>query len=132
MPSVIAKAYFCPKCHSPSVSFSNLSGVASAGASCDACGWKGEKRELVAKAFQHEMGSEDEVLQRFTRDFRNMLAKECLLPISKWLNKWGFLPSDPKEQQKALIRYTTEVAKACITSILQTRHAMEKEHINVS
>ena len=133
MGEVVAKAYFCPRCHSPSVSYSQLESVASSPASCGACSWKGDKKDLVVTAYRHDMGAENEVLDRFVRDFRNLMGQtQISLPIAQWLNKWGFLPNDPKTQHKVLAKYVTAVSKAAITAILETRAEMEKERVNAS
>lgn len=133
MKGTAGKAYFCPRCHSPAVSFTQLEGVSDSPASCSACHWRGGKKDLVVTAYQHDMGSEDEVLTRFVRDFRNLMGQPAIaLPIAQWLNKWGFLPNDPSQQHKVLARYITAVAKGAITAVLQTREELEKDRVNVS
>lgn len=125
------QAYFCPRCHSPLVSFSAL-GLGESPASCGACNWKGARADLATTPFVHGGGSEEEVLQRLVLEFRKLFTKEWLLSMARWLNKWGFMPADAKAQPAALARYMDAVAKAAITSILQTRAEMEKAKANVS
>lgn len=126
----VSKALFCPRCHSPSVEFGVLAGQSPA--KCLACGWAGTRDDLLASPFSHNMGSEEEVLMRFVNDFRNMVAKDFAVVLGRFLTRWGFLPQEPREMSKALAKYIQNIAKATITSVLQTRQEIEKEKINAS
>jgi hypothetical protein len=132
MNPTVAKAQFCPRCHSPAVEFGTVI-VESGPAKCNACGWAGTRKELLVTPYMHNMGSDEQVLTQFVSDFRGVFTKECAVAIGRWLARWGFLAKDdPKEQAKALAKYMTNISRACITAILETRQAIEKEKKNVS
>ena len=128
----IDEAKFCPRCNSPSVEYATLVLTVDSKASCEACGWKGMRADLLTSPVVHDMGSPDEVVQRFVSDFRNVIAKECGITFARWLSRWGFLPADAKGQAICLGRYLTAIARASITAVLDERKKIEKERVNVS
>jgi hypothetical protein len=127
----IDKALFCPRCHSPAVEFGIML-LDQAPATCNACGWKGLRGDLLAAPYLHNMGNGEEILQRFVNDFRNIIAKDFAVVLGRFLTRWGFLPQEPKEMSKALAKYIQNIAKATITAVLQTRQDIEKEKMNAS
>jgi hypothetical protein len=130
--TTVGKANFCPRCHSPAVEFGTIISD-QAPTQCNACNWKGTRSELLVTPYVHNMGTEEEMLTRFVSDFRNVFSKDCAVIIGRWLVRWGFLPKeDAKEQVKELSKYITNIAKASISAILQTRQQIEKEKKNVS
>lgn len=126
-----SKAYFCPRCHSPAITYAVLGGKTDE-SHCDACGWRGTQGDLLLSSFKHSTGSEEQMLQAFVTDLRNLVAKECFLPYGRWLRKWGFIPDDPDEQRRLMTLYVIAIAKASVTAILQTRRDLEKARIDVS
>ena len=130
MTPTVDTVLFCPKCHSPAVEYGTLI-IAETPASCKACGWKGERGDLLVVPYAHNQGAQEEVLIRFVNDYRTVFAKDCAVVIGRWLTRWGFLPQDPKEMSKVLAKYIQNIAKASISAILQTRQDFEKEKVHV-
>ena len=117
------KAYFCPQCNSPSVEIAELVGGL---CTCMDCRWKGVKDDLVVHVFQHELGSNEEVIQQFAREFKGIIGRHFAGPLAQLLHKWGFFMSNPP-QPTELTRYAVAVGKASIDAILKVRAEMEKE-----
>lgn len=112
----------CPACSSPSIHFPM---IGSKRAQCVSCGWEGITSELIGAPFKHEMGSNEAVLQSMVADLRNLLAENFGLTFGQFLRKWGFLPETITA--KELSQYVVAVAKATLTSILETREKIEKD-----
>lgn len=126
MSTTTDRAYFCPTCGSSDVEASPLVGGE---ASCSCCLWKGFTTDLVVHVFQHDLGSSEEVLQAFAREFKNLLGKHMASPLAALLHKWGFFTTvspTPKE----LTRYMNAVAISSLTAILDVRRQLEKERIH--
>ena len=120
-------SYFCPKCQSPLVTFSNLSG---GDASCQACNWKGPNNELLGYQFESGFSNADEVVAAFAKDIKLLLAREGVgLKIGQLIIKWGFVTSI---DVPTLSRYVAAVAKGMALAVLEERRAIEKEKQSVS
>lgn len=121
------QALFCPKCASALVDYSAL---ADEGARCNACGWSGRRSELMTTPFTHETGDSDQVMIHFVGDLREMLSKHFAIPFGLFLQKWGFLPEEPKAMAAALARYVTAVARVSVRAVFEERMRIEKERAN--
>lgn len=122
-------AYFCPKCQSPSVRIPKptILGSEQAGvpAHCNACSWEGPPSELIAAPFKHEFKDDTEIAETMAKDLRTMLAATAAQTYGRFLLKWGFLDQPITTAQ--LGRYMTNIAKAVITSVVETRKQMTEE-----
>lgn len=112
-------AYFCPSCGSPTVERSVLAGGA---ASCNACRWNGKNEDLHAVPFEHDFGSPQAVLERFTVEFTGAIAKYLALPLGSLLLKWGFIGR--AELKTDLAIYMRGIAVAAAKSIFETRDGL--------
>lgn len=123
-------AYFCPKCHSPSLRIpkttilgSEQAGVA---AHCNACGWEGPPSELVKHLFKHEFQSEAEIAEMLMKDLRNVIAKTAAQTYGVFLMKWGFLDQPITAHQLAI--YLEAIAKAIIPAVVAARQRIVEEN----
>lgn len=118
----------CPECGHSLVDFSEIVDTAE----CRGCSWKGKKAELLAIPISHTMGSKDDVAGAFVMDFRRVLSQEMVLPIARFLKRWGFLPEkDPGDKVLATIlnRYLRVFARSFLSTLLTERAAIERERI---
>jgi hypothetical protein len=118
----------CPECGSPAVAL--VSPVFSASPAspcvCKACGWEGNKNQLVGIPFSHDWGSDEGLIEALMSDLRVLLAKEVGKTFVGFLIRWGFMPSP---DSKLLARYLSRIAKAVIEAVLNERLELEKERI---
>lgn len=122
-------AYACPKCGSPSVSFSSLEGGEAA---CKPCGWLGVRGDLLAMPFNNDYGSQDAIFSTLTQEWKQIFGKFSI-DVGRFLVHWGFLVVKPGQQKvaaTALARYLAAMATASLTAVLQEREKFEKERIN--
>ncbi len=125
-PNTTSVVQLCPKCGSASLSTDGSSLVTpDADVSCKGCGWSGRQGEVIGAVFQHQMGSDEQILKTIVNDLRNSVAQHLTVPIGRFLLKWGFInrPIDARE----LSRYSVAVAQAMLRAIFETREQMEKE-----
>lgn len=116
--------HFCPRCSGAAVNFSQVAGLAD----CSSCGWKGVLSELVTTVIQHDLGSNEKLLETFAVDMRNLFSKTAAKPLALFLKDWGFLPeSDPAQQVKFLSRYMAAMARAMVRAVIEEREKIEKE-----
>lgn len=122
------KAYFCPSCGSASLSISAL-----AGGECDClnCPWVGVKEDLDVYIFQHESGSNDEMLLQFASDFKTLIGRHVAAPLAKLLFKWGFFTTNPPAPEE-LTRYAIAVGKASVQAILAVKKELEAERVHAT
>ena len=111
----------CPACGSADIEM--VETVLSA--SCNGCSWAGSIEDLVVQAFQHEMGSDEQIFKAMVTDLRNILAKDFLDSFGKFLLKWGFISSGVTPV--ILSRYVIAVAQATMSAILEERRKIEQE-----
>jgi predicted RNA-binding Zn-ribbon protein involved in translation (DUF1610 family) len=123
-----AAVYLCPECGSPAII--EAAGVAllilsKEGVYCRACGWGGERADLLTQKFKHEMGSDEKLVQTMVEDLRNVLAGNFAKSFGGFLMKWGFIGSNvtPKE----LSQYVVAIAQATMQAILDTRRKIVQE-----
>lgn len=120
------KAYFCPSCGSSSITSSALAG---GDAHCNTCPWKGVTVDLVVHVFKHDLGTSEQVVETFAREFQSALGTHFVTPLAALLYKWGFFTTDPP-QPNELKRYAIAVTKASINAILEIRRELEKERVH--
>lgn len=97
-------------------------------ADCVSCGWKGGISELVSTVIQHDLGSDERLLEVFATDLRNLFSKTAAKPLALFLRNWGFLPEvDPTQQVKFLARYMAAMSRAMVRSVIEEREKIEKE-----
>lgn len=130
---------FCPRCGSPSIEFKSI-GLLDEGAvpaKCCACDWTGTTSELLASPIQHDQGSDDEMLERWSSELRNLYA-ECMgKPFAKFLARWGFLPALSKDSTQAEVgdagvlfaRYVAVMGTASAAAVLGLRRQLEVERV---
>lgn len=121
-------AYFCPKCHSPSVEVRTvgiLTSDNSAPASCMSCRWSGFEKDLVQSAFKHEFKSDDEIADTMMRELRNLLSKTAAQSYGRFLLKWGFLDMPISGLQ--LAHYMDAIAKTVVRTIIETRKQLVED-----
>lgn len=121
-------AFFCPGCGSSAVDTQALAGTAS----CRACEWSGLDSLLIVAPIEHGLGSKDNIAYAVIQDLRIALAKDCAVPLGRFLLKWGFLAAADTPQgviidNEQLGRYMTAIQAAVYTAILAEREAIEKE-----
>lgn len=120
--------YACPECASPSVEYSALEGGE---ATCKACGWKGQKGDLLAVPFVNKFGTEEEVLMAIRSEWRNIFGKFGT-ELGRFLVRWGFMAVDPDDAvgtKKALTRYLTAMASSSLVAVMQERQKIERERV---
>lgn len=117
-------AYFCPKCSNPVEIQSSLQG-APIPVQCGGCGWRGVHLELHAAPFKHEFRDDNEIADLMGKDLRTMLAQTAAQTYGRFLLKWGFL--DQPIMPAQLGRYMTAIAKAVVTTVVETRKQMTEE-----
>lgn len=126
-PNTTSLVTLCPSCGSASVDVvgGTILNAPDAPSTCKGCGWEGRRDQLVGAVFQHQMGSDAQILHTIVNDLRNSVAKQLSLPIGRFLLKWGFLntPVDARE----LSRYMVAVAQAMLRAVFETREQIEKE-----
>ena len=116
-------AYFCSRCGSASVEYSQLSG---GNASCNACGWEGKTEQLMQHAFKQEQGSNEEMLRQMMNDIRKVYAGSAA-DLAVFLHKWGFISAmNPKE----VTRYVAAIGSSTLQAVLRVRQEIEKERIH--
>lgn len=124
-----SSARFCPKCGSPSLVINTLANEVS----CDGCQWVGKPEELVVAPFEHDLGSDAQVLEIFVREFRNAFAKVAAKDIGLLLKKWGFIPEgNPLVQVQLLSRFFETMSRAMVQAVLEERKKIEKELSNAN
>ncbi len=116
-------AYFCPACGSSSVEFGTLTGSKS---KCNACEWEGRVEQLMQHAFDHEHGSDENVVREMMNDFRKLYAANTQ-GLAMFLVKWGFLAT---LDTKVITRYLAAMSAASLTAVLRVRQEIEKERVN--
>lgn len=123
--STKASVKLCPKCGSSAITPPGTAFSPASQSTCGGCGWSGRADELVAARFEHELGSDEQVLQTMMTDLRNVLSKDFAKSFGAFLMKWGFISAavTPKE----LSQYVVAVAKATMVAMLETRQEIEKE-----
>jgi Zn-finger nucleic acid-binding protein len=116
----------CPKCLSTAVDGGEL---AESPASCRVCGWVGVTAELQASTFQHDYGSEAEIMEQFFRATRNVIMAGLASQLGELLVRFGFLdPRWPADRLKRVsIRYAIAVARAIVDGIFKERLQLEKD-----
>lgn len=121
--------YMCPSCSSTFVELGEgtLSGTG-ATVQCRACPWAGSENELIAAAFQHNMGSHTDLTQALVNDLRLVLAKEFAASFGIFLLKWGFVESPVPPL--LLGRYISAIAKAVLGAVIKERSLLEREKVN--
>lgn len=116
--------YFCPRCNGAAINYSQVAGIAD----CASCGWKGGLSELVSTVIEHDLGSDEKLLEVFALDMRNLFSKTAAKPLALFLRNWGFLPeADPTLQVKFLARYMAAMARAMVRAVIEEREKIEKE-----
>jgi hypothetical protein len=116
--------YFCPRCNSAAVNTSPVAGTAD----CTSCRWKGTLSELVTTSIEHDLGSDEKLLDTFATELRNLFAKTAATPLALFLKNWGFVPEkDAAQQAKFLARYMAAMARAMVRSVIEEREKIEKE-----
>lgn len=130
-----ALALFCPECGSPSLQGEEFSSIQvfernHSQFECKSCGWKGERRKLLASPFKHEFDSDDALRDALYKDLRNLLAKDAGKAYAEFLVKWGFI--SPPLTSEALTRYLKAIAKGTLSSIVLERAKIEQEETNGS
>ncbi len=112
-------AYFCPQCGNPTIERSSLAGGAAA---CKACEWKGKSDDLHAVPFEHDFGSGEEAMARFTGEVSNIVAAKVGHDIGALLMKWGFLK--PEKIAEEFPVYGRALAVAVVKALLETREGL--------
>jgi hypothetical protein len=116
--------YFCPRCNGAAVNVSQVAGLAD----CVSCGWQGGLSELISTVIQHDLGSDEKLLETFATDMRNLFSKTAAKPLALFLRNWGFLPeADPAKQVRFLARYMAAMARAMVRAVIEEREKIEKE-----
>lgn len=125
---MISEVYFCPQCGSSSLKLPELTGGI---AVCLGCGWSGATSELIVTAFQHEEGTDTQVIERFMGELRTAVSKELAIDLGRILVKWGFLNNGPSGiNPKELSKYLTGISRSILTSVLTTRQEIERDRLN--
>lgn len=119
------KAYFCPKCNSPSLTIPTLVGGQ---ATCSACSWKGVKEDLLVHYFEHDLGSDTAVAEALARDFKKLMGEHVAKPLATLLYKWGFFRGAPTPTE--LTRYIVAMAGASMKALIEERNKMELERVH--
>jgi hypothetical protein len=119
-----AVARFCPHCASAAITESLLDGTAH----CESCKKEFKSTELVTTPFTHDMSSDEQVVEVFFKELRNIFARNAAKDIGELLVKWGFLPStNIVVQKKMLIRFFESMSKAMAVAVFDERKKMETE-----
>lgn len=112
-------AYFCPQCGGPAVDRSALAGGT---ASCRACSWAGKNEDLHGVPFEHDFGSGDAALARFTSEIASIVAQHLGHAVGAVLLKWGFIQGDKIASELPV--YGKAIAVAAAKAILETREGL--------
>lgn len=121
-----SETYFCPTCGGSDVEVPALVGAT---ASCRSCGWTGTAKDMAVYQFEHDLGSNEEVLRAFFHDVRTIFAKGAGVQVAALLVKWGFMDTaDPK----TLARYLSAGAKSFVQGLIDERRQLEKERTHGS
>lgn len=127
-----AAVYMCPQCSSTLLDMHE--GLLVAGSDgmvrCNACSWQGTENELLASAFQHNMGSHTDLTQALINDLRRVLSLTFAESFGAFLIKWGFVASPVTPLM--LGRYVAAIAKAVLAAVIKERALIERERTNVS
>ena len=116
-------AYFCSACGSSSVEYGSLTGSS---ASCKACKWSGTTEQLMQHAFEHEHGSDTQVLTSMMNDLRQLYAKNAT-ELAIFLSKWGFIEGLNK---KEIARYLAAISSASLRAVIKVRQGLEEERVD--
>lgn len=115
-------SYFCPKCQSPLVTLSVLSG---GNAKCGACSWEGNNRELLGYHFDSGFDNPEAILKTFAHDIKMLMARGGMgVAIGQLIVKWGFVN---KMTVPILSRYMAAVARGIASAVLEERKNIELE-----
>jgi hypothetical protein len=115
-------SYFCPKCQSPLVTLSVLTGGR---AHCEKCEWSGDNRDLIGYQFQSGFDNPDEILRAFAHDIKMLMARGGMaVEIGQLIIKWGFVT---KMTVPILSRYVAAIARGIASAVLEERMKIEKE-----
>lgn len=115
------RAYFCPKCGSPSLDMSVLVG---GDATCKSCDWKGKNVDLLAHSFEHDLGSHEQMTEIFVWEVINTLARIGSIQFGRLLSKWGFVDLESPDISKELRMYMWKAGKAVAVSFIETRESI--------
>jgi hypothetical protein len=121
---------FCPKCGSSAVTFSGALLVhadTESSASCDSCGWQGKTSNLLTSQIRHNQGSDEQLLEKWSSELRNIYAKVMGPPLAKFLAQWGFLGTDPAHRAKLFALYVAAMGSASAHALLETRKLIALE-----
>lgn len=116
-------AYFCPACGSSSVEFGTLTGSKG---KCNACDWTGKTEQLMQHAFEHQHGTDENIVRDMMNDFRKLYAASTR-HLAVFLVKWGFLDT---LEPKLVTRYVAAMAAASLTAVFRVRQEIEKERVD--
>jgi hypothetical protein len=115
-------SYFCPKCQSPLVTLSALTGGQ---AHCEKCHWSGDNRELLGYHFESGFDNPEEILKAFAHDIKMLMARGGVaVEIGQLIIKWGFVT---KMDVPTLSRYVAAIARGIAGAVLEERRTIEKE-----
>ena len=119
--------FYCPKCGSPSVDYSALTGGA---ANCKVCSWKGGNHELYGTPFEHMLGGREGIGHALFNDLRKVFSTQALMTeFLAFLARWGFInmSMEQKELVRNLSRYAAAATRGILKSIIEERQLIEKE-----
>jgi uncharacterized membrane protein len=118
--TLIEPIYHCPECHSSNVTRQEIANTAT----CLSCIWTGTLNALVVELPAAGAEAMDQAAVKFASELRNLIAKECALPIARFLARWGFgAANEPKVLARYLSAATTGLAKA----VIEERAKIEEE-----
>lgn len=102
-------------------------------AKCKACAWQGPKDKLLSVPLPHDLGSNDELLQRMLGDWRAIFGRAAG-DFGRFLIKWGmvdvaeqFGEGEVRLNPKQFSRYIATTALAGFRALLLERMKIEKE-----
>ncbi len=124
---------FCPRCQSPAITLSALTGST---AECRVCHHTGAMSEFPVHVLftQDKDVDQSALLQRMADDMRNILGPHIAKAAVIFLHKWGFLFWDefsPKGhpdhawQQRVIVVYLTAIARAVLKGVVEARELLE-------